>query len=139
MKVETLINRSETEWSSRSPGWLSGPVIFLVVGLAYAALTQALIWMNSPNWGPMLWPGAGISLAALLVLLARRWAWVIAAVVVTEFTGNLARGYPLIPSLWWTIGNGIEPLIGATLLRRFGNPRGDLVPLRNLWGSCCSA
>ena len=109
-------------------------MVFLTAGLAYAALSQAAIWMSSPgDLGALLWPGAGFSLAALLMLPERRWAWVIAAIVVAELVGNLARDFPLAPSLWWSAANGIEPLIGATLLRRFGNPRGELVPLENLW------
>ncbi len=124
----------DTEWPVRLPVRLTGPAVFLAVGLAYAGVSQAVIWMSSPgDLGALLWPGAGISLAALLLLPERRWAWVLAAVVVAELTGNLARGFPLIPSLWWTAANGIAPLIGATLLRRSGNPRGLLVPLHNLW------
>jgi diguanylate cyclase (GGDEF)-like protein len=128
------VKGAETKQPPRSPARLTGPAIFLAVGLAYAGVSQAVIWMSSSgDLGPLLWPGAGISLAALLLLPERRWAWVIAAVVVAELARNLASGYPLMPSLWWTAANGIEPLIGATLLRRFGNPRGELVPLRKLW------
>ena len=127
-------DEAPTERFPRSPAQLMiGPAIFLAVALAYAGGSQAVVWMSSSgDLGPLLWPGAGIGLAALLLLPERRWAWVIAAVVVAGLTRTLASGHPLVPSLWWTAANGVEPLIGATLMRRFGNPRGELMPLRSL-------
>ena len=127
------VDGKEIERFSRTSVRLIGPAIFLAVALAYAGSSWAVIWMSSSgNLGPLLWPGAGVSLAALLLLPERRWAWVIGAVVVAELTRTFASGQSLAPSLWWAAANGFEPLIGATLMRRFGNPRGELAPLRQL-------
>lgn len=111
----------------------SGPLLFLLVGLAYLALAQYVIALNDPVYlGAGFWPAAGLTLGILLLLPTRRWPWVIAAIAVAEFGGDLAQGYPLAATLWWTAGNCVGPLVGATLIRRFGDPRGSLVPVRNL-------
>jgi diguanylate cyclase (GGDEF)-like protein len=119
---------------SEVPRWWIGPVVFVAVAVGYAGLAQATVWLHDPSpLGPVFWPGAGLSLAALLLLPARRWGWVVAAVVTGELTGNLVVwDLPLEASLWWTVANAVEPLVGAGLLRRYGNPRGLLVPLANL-------
>ena len=125
----------------RSPHWLdrvvatrhAGPVLFLGVAVAYLVITQVVLWLNAPvNGGAGLWPAAGMTLAVLVLVPPRLWAWVLAAVAVAELGGDLARGYPLWVSLGWTVGNCVEPLVGGLLLRRFGNPRGELAPLSQL-------
>lgn len=65
-----------------------------------------------------------MSLAVLLMVPVRRWGWVIVAIAAAELGGDLARGHGLAVSLGWTLGNCVEPVVGALLLRRFGNPRG---------------
>jgi len=111
----------------------SRAVVFLVVGLAYLAVSQYVMLLNDPvNLGAGFWPAAGLTLGALLLLPERRWAWVIGAIAAAESGGSLAHGYPLSASVWWTAGNCLEPLVGATLIRHFGNQRGRLVPLPNL-------
>ncbi|MDZ7826925.1 MAG: MASE1 domain-containing protein [Gammaproteobacteria bacterium] len=111
----------------------SGPVLFLLTGLAYLALAQYVVFLNDPvHLGAGFWPAAGVTLAALLLLPYERWPWVIAAIAAAEIGGDLAHGYPVAATLWWAAGNCIEPLIGATLIRRYGDLRGMLVPPRNL-------
>ena len=118
-----------------SPGGWPGPVIFLAVGLSYLGLAQFVLFLNDPvNLGAGFWPAAGVTIAALLLLPTRRWGWVICAVVVAELGGDLAHGYPLVASLGWAAGNAIEPVVGASLVRRFVHPAGSLVPLRCLMG-----
>jgi diguanylate cyclase (GGDEF)-like protein len=113
--------------------WWVGPLVFLAVALAYGGLAQATAWLHAPAaFAPVFWPGAGLSLAALLALPSRRWGWVIAGVAVAELTGNLGWGLPLVPSLWWVAANSLGPLVGATLLRRSDNPQGLLAPLHHL-------
>jgi integral membrane sensor domain MASE1 len=112
---------------------IPGPVLLLVVAAGYIALAQFVLWLNDPvNLGAGFWPAAGLSLALLVLLPPSRWGWVLAGVAVAELGGDLAHGYPLDASLWWTAGNCVEPLVGAMLLRRWGNPAGALVPLHQL-------
>lgn len=112
---------------------LTGPVAFVAVAVAYLAFAQLVLWLNDPvSSGAGLWPAAGVTLSALLLLPTRRWGWVVGAVVVAELGGDLAHGYGLWASLGWTLGNVVEPLVGASLLRRVGNRDGSITPLRNL-------
>ncbi len=116
-------------WNHR----VSGPVLFLVVAVSYLALAQFAIVLNDPvNLGGGFWPAAGLSLAVLMLVRPGRWGWVLAGVAVAELGGDLARGYPLEAALFRTAGSCIEPLVGAVLLRRWGNRSGSLVPLRQL-------
>jgi diguanylate cyclase (GGDEF)-like protein len=125
MSVATLDRR----WDQRVPG----PLLFLIVAAGYLALAQFVIWLNDPaSSGAIFWPAAGFSLGLLILLHPSRWGWVLAGVAIAELGGDLARDYPLDATLLWTAGNCIEPLIGAMLLRRWGNPAGSLVPLRQL-------
>ncbi|MDQ1667799.1 MAG: hypothetical protein QOH75_3830 [Actinomycetota bacterium] len=63
-------------------GSLAGPLVFLVTGGGYLALTQFVVWLNDPvNTGAGLWPAARLSVGASLLLPTRLWAWVVAAVV----------------------------------------------------------
>ena len=123
-------------WLSPAPRasdrW-AGPVAFASVTVAYLLFAQLVIWLNDPvSAGAGLWPGAGVTLAALLLLPTRSWGWVFAAVVVAELGGDLAHGYGVGASLGWTLGNVLEPLVGASLIRRFVHADGALRPVRML-------
>ena len=112
---------------------ITGPLLFVGVVAGYLGLAQFVYWLDDPtNLGAGFWPAAGFSVGMLLLVSPRRWGWVLAGVAVAELGNDLARGGPLDAALLWTAGNCIEPLIGAMLLRRWGNPSGSLVPLRQL-------
>jgi len=99
----------------------------------YMALAQLAFVLSDPvSVGASFWPAAGLTMAALLLLPTRQWVWVIGGIVIGECSGNLLRGYPLSASLFWTLGNCVEPLLGAWLIRRSGNLLGSLTPLGNL-------
>jgi diguanylate cyclase (GGDEF)-like protein len=124
-----------TWWSSsnRSSDRWTGPVAFLAVTIAYLFFAQLVLWFNDPVLaGAGLWPAAGVTVAALLLLPNRSWGWVVAAIVVAELGGDLAHGYGVVASAGWTLGNVVEPLVGASLIRRSGNVHGALRPVRNL-------
>ncbi|CAA9216815.1 MAG: Serine phosphatase RsbU, regulator of sigma subunit [uncultured Acidimicrobiales bacterium] len=122
-----------TQRSTISIEAVPGPIVAAVVAALYFALAQYVIWLNDPvNAGSGYWPAAGVTLAALLLLPVRRWAWVLGAVVVAETVGGLVHDYPLAVSPWWAAGNAIEPLVSATLLRRLGRGAGRLSPLSDL-------
>ena len=111
--------------------WISGPLLLLGVAAGYLGLAEFVIWLDDAmNLGTGFWPAAGLSLGLLLLVSPSRWGWVIAGIAVAELGGDLAHGHPLDAALWFTAGNCIEPLIGALLLRRWANPSGSLVPLR---------
>jgi len=119
--------------STQLSGRWVGPVAFVSVTVAYFLFAQLVLWLNDPvSAGAGLWPAAGVTLAALLMLPTRSWGWVVAAVTVAELGGDLAHGYGVAASLGWTVGNVVEPLVGAFLIRRSGNVNGALRPVRTL-------
>jgi integral membrane sensor domain MASE1 len=110
-----------------------GLIVFAAVFVSYLALAQLVLWLNDPvRNGAGLWPAAGLSLAALLLLPTRSWGWVLSAVVLAEVGGDVAHGYPVAAALGWALGNTIEPLVAAMLLRRLGNADGRLTPVSKL-------
>lgn len=116
----------------RPRAW-GGVAISAAVAVAYLLLAQFVLWLNDPVFlGAGFWPAGGMTIAVLLLLPTSRWRWVIAGVVAAELGGDLVLGYPLAAALWWTAGNCVGPLIGASLIRRFSDPGGALVPLRSL-------
>src|SRR2546426_9825161 len=76
------------------------------VGLRYAAIGESI----SP-----VWPPSGIALAALLVLGPRYWP----AVFVGAFLVNVTTTGSIGSSLGIAIGNTLEAVVGAALVRRF--------------------
>ena len=104
-----------------------GPLVFVTVGLAYLGLAQVVMWLNDPvAHGASVWPAAGLSLGVLMLLPTSRWAWAVGAIAMAELAGDLAWGYTAGVSMGWALSNTTEPRLGAYLLRRFGNPRGEL-------------
>ncbi len=113
---------------------LPGPLVFLVLCAGYLASSQFTFVLQDPatSGGAALWPAAGLTLGALLVLPVRRWVWVLGAVAAAELGGDLVRGLPLVPSLGWTLANTLEPVVGAVLFRRFAGGDPALTPVRRL-------
>jgi integral membrane sensor domain MASE1/anti-sigma regulatory factor (Ser/Thr protein kinase) len=68
-----------------------------------------------------VWPPTGIALAAVVLWGPRMWP----AIAIGAFLANSWTGIPVYAVLGITIGNTLEALVGAYLLRRFAgfNPR----------------
>ncbi len=110
-----------------------GPLVLVVAGLSYLALAQLVMSRHDPaTSGVTLWPAAGLSLAALLLLPTGRWVWALGGIALAELGGDLAWGYSVGTALGWTVSSTAEPLLSALLLRRLGNRHGALVPVRPL-------
>jgi diguanylate cyclase (GGDEF)-like protein len=103
------------------------------VGLCYLTLTQLVTWLQGPGTTvATLWPAAGLSLAALMLLPTERWGWALGAVALAELAGDIAWGHSVGVTLGWVVSSLAQPLLGAFLLRRYGNRDGVLVPARQL-------
>jgi integral membrane sensor domain MASE1 len=114
----------------------SNQVVFVVVvtSLAYGAGSLiSYAFFHASSAGAVLFPPAGVSFAALVLTDKRRWVWVIAAVAITELLVDLSQGQSIHVVWGFVLANTIEPLVGATLFRRYFNEF-DLGRLRNLLG-----
>lgn len=100
----------------------------LVIGLAYGLLATALLQFGMGDLIiSTVWLPSGLGLAALLTCGARCWP----AISVGGLIANLVSGVPLAPSLVFTLGNTLQPLLILWVLGRLqasaGAPRA-LVP-----------
>jgi PAS domain S-box-containing protein len=90
---------------------------FLIVSGAYVGAAKVGLDLNvahgviTPVWAP-----SGIALAALLILGTRYWP----AVTLGALVANLTNDSSLAVAAGIAVGNTLEPVVGAALVRRFG-------------------
>jgi diguanylate cyclase (GGDEF)-like protein len=99
----------------------AGPAIRAVaVGLTYAAVYKLIQEVTSFGnvTGATFWPGAGLSVAVLLLRPRREWPWYLGAVGIAEVAMDLQAGFSPEIALAWGVANTAEPLAAATLLTR---------------------
>jgi signal transduction histidine kinase len=81
----------------------------------YAATARAgLTFDPVEGFATLVWPPTGIALAALLILGPDRWP----GVFLGAFTANLLLGAPVPVAMAIGVGNTLEAVVGAALLRR---------------------
>lgn len=107
------------------------------VGIARRALGVAALYVVAARYssglydlselGTVFWPGAGITVAALLVSPRRAWPAILVAVGLAEFGNDLQLGFAVGPSAWWAAANVVEPLATVWLIRRWRADRLDSV------------
>ena len=101
-------------------------------GAARLGLSMAYVQQNTSP----VWPPSGIALAALLLFGSRLWPGIALGVIL----GSLLTGLPLgWISLGLGLGNTLEALLGAYLLRRFIDFRPDLSRIRDVVGLALAA
>jgi len=88
-----------------------------IVYIAAAKFGLAFAFVNAST--SAIWPAAGISLAAFLVLGYRVWP----AILVGAFVANMSAQGSLAASLGIGVGNTLEGLLGAYLVNGFANGR----------------
>ena len=98
----------------------------VVVAAAYAAGAASAWLLFHAASTVVFFPPAGITLAALLLTDRRRWGWVLLAAGLTELTINMVQGQSPWVGLGFALANTAEPLVGATLVRRWRPRRLDL-------------
>ena len=90
---------------------------FLIVSGAYVGAAKLGLELDvahgiiTPIWAP-----SGIALAALLILGSRYWP----AVTVGAFLANVTSDSSVGVAAGIAVGNTLEPVVGAALVRRFG-------------------
>jgi PAS domain S-box-containing protein len=93
-------------------------VVFAVVALAVAggaALTRRTLDGDGVGW--VLYPSAGLTLAAMALLPPRRWWTVVCAIAVGHVAVDLVHGLGPVAILGYATANSLQPVVGATLLR----------------------
>ncbi len=80
------------------------------------------------GFATLVWLPSGISLAALLMFGFKLWP----AITLGAFLANLVSGAPVISALGIAIGNTLEALVGAYLLKNFFLFRNSLENLRDI-------
>lgn len=89
------------------------PVVLLGLYVGSGSLGLHLAYLT-PN-ATAVWPPTGIALAALLVFGTRLWPVVFAGATVL----NLLSGATLVGALVTGVGNSLEAIVGASLVRRY--------------------
>jgi serine phosphatase RsbU (regulator of sigma subunit)/integral membrane sensor domain MASE1 len=94
--------------------------LLLVVAAGYAAgsLTSFVLFESSST-GAVLFLPAGVTLSALVLSDRRQWPWVLATAALVEVVIDRAHGIGPVAAWGFALANTAEPLVGATLLRRF--------------------
>src|SRR5215207_5391264 len=105
------------------------------LGLRYASIGQSI---------SLVWPPTGIAIAALTMMGIRYWA----AIAIAAFLANTATSVPLSIAGAIAIGNTLEALVAASLLRGTTGSRPQLDDIRHVrtflltaapLGALCSA
>lgn len=90
--------------------------VILLAGVYFATAKAGLQLSPVSGFATLVWPPSGIALAALLLFGWRLWPGIFLGAAVV----NLSGGAPMLVALGIGVGNTLEPLTGAYLLKRFG-------------------
>lgn len=100
--------------------------LFAVIAGAYVVGAE-LAWHHFSSGLAFGYPPSGVDVAALLLIARRRWPIVIAAILVCEVAVDLQHHLTLAVALGAALANAVEPVVGASFVRRFcGRRRPDL-------------
>jgi diguanylate cyclase (GGDEF)-like protein len=102
------------------------------LGVIYAALAVSMSFVTAFGEAASFWPGAGVTLAALLLSRPRSWPYLLAGVWVAEVAVDLGFGFDLALAAAWGTANVAGPLCAALLLGRVLRRRIDLADHRDL-------
>ena len=97
------------------PEMALGPVSLAV--LAVYVLFAEMAWgLFRADLGMAFFPAAGVTLAALVALPRRRWPLILALIVIAEVSVDLRHGVRVPVAVGYAAANGIEPVVGATVM-----------------------
>ncbi len=97
-------------------------VVVLLAALYAAAAWVGLRYATIGHSVSLVWPPAGIAFAALVLFGNRHWP----GVMIGAFVANAATPIPLAAALAIAVGNTVEALLAASLLRRVAGSRPQL-------------
>ncbi|HZV61616.1 MAG TPA: MASE1 domain-containing protein, partial [Methylophilaceae bacterium] len=121
-----MYKNSQPSVSTFSPRQI---LVVSLLAMAYWASSQlGLIFTTEGTYASLIWPPAGISLAALLVFGYRAWPGVFTGALLAE----LSLGLPAGVSTLIAVGNTLEALAACYLLRRVPGFDPAMIRLRDL-------
>jgi serine phosphatase RsbU (regulator of sigma subunit)/integral membrane sensor domain MASE1 len=104
----------------------------LLVAAGYSAGSLTAFWvLGASDPGPVLFPPAGVTAAALILTERRMWPYILATVGLCELVIDTSQGLPLQQTVWFVAANVVEPTVGASLLRRWHRGPVDLTRRRD--------
>ena len=106
--------------------------ICLLAGAYYGAAKLGLSFAFETPSVTAVWPPTGVALAALVLWGPRVWP----GVALGAFLANSWTGIPLVATAGITVGNTLEAVAGAYLLRRFADFRPSLERVRDVLAPC---
>jgi DNA-binding CsgD family transcriptional regulator/integral membrane sensor domain MASE1 len=109
-----LANRER--WARSAAGRNVG--LFAVIAAAYVVGAE-LAWHHFSSGLAFGYPPSGVDVAALLLLVRRRWPVVVAAIVVCEAGVDLQHHLTLAVALAAAVANAVEPVAGASFVGWF--------------------
>jgi PAS domain S-box-containing protein len=107
---------STSQSPAPSPAWRQA---LEIAGLAigYALVARLGLALHAVGgFAALVWPGSAVALAALVLRGLRLWP----AVLLGAFAVNLWVGAPPLAAAGIGVGNTLEAVVGAAVLRRFG-------------------
>lgn len=118
-----------------APPWLWTVLRAVALGAVYAGIYELITVETSfgTSVGATLWPASGVTVSMLLLRPRREWPFYLAAIGIADFTMDIvSAGFPTRIAYGLAAANCLEPLLSATLLRRWLQARPDLSRLRDL-------
>jgi serine phosphatase RsbU (regulator of sigma subunit)/integral membrane sensor domain MASE1 len=112
MALRVSLERLARSTAGRAAG------LFALIAVAYVVGAE-LAWHHFSSGLAFGYPPSGVDVAALIVLPRRRWPIVIAAIVVSEVGVDLQHHLTLAVALASALANVVEPVTGASVVRRF--------------------
>ena len=119
--------RAPARWSL-SPSYIARVAILTIVYFGAAKLGLSLAVMHANV--SLVWPPTGIALAALLLFGSRLWP----GVALGAFLVNVSTAVSLATAGGIAVGNTLEAVVGASLLRRVVRFRNSLGRLQDVLG-----
>jgi integral membrane sensor domain MASE1 len=107
-------------------------VLIVAAGYAAGSITSFVLFESS-SAGAVLFLPAGVTFSALVLSDRRRWPWILATAALVEVAIDRTQGIGPVAAWGFALANTAEPLVGATLFRRFA-PEPDLSRRRDLGG-----
>lgn len=119
----------------RMPRSARVPLGAIALGLTYAGIFKLILIGSSfgASVGATFWPASGLTVSVLILRPRREWPFYLVAIWIADFLmDSHGAGYSVPVSLGIATANCAEPLLSASLLRRWLGARPDLSNGRDL-------